>query len=167
MSGGTASEAGCYRTADAAYAHLLSRPDVDPRRIIIAGISLGGAVAIDLASRKPASGLLTFSTFTSMTDMARRQHPYVPVSLLLHERFESREKIRRVHCPILMFHGTADPLIPFSMMGRLAGAAGAPATLVPVPRADHDGVFTTGGEEPVRHLRAFFDAVGNPVRPLP
>jgi hypothetical protein len=51
MSGGKPSESGCYATADAAFAHLLKRKDVDPAKIVVAGWSLGGAVAIDLASR--------------------------------------------------------------------------------------------------------------------
>src|SRR5579883_1954620 len=49
MSGGQAGETGCQATADAAYSHLLTRKDIDPTRIIVAGWSLGGAVAIDLA----------------------------------------------------------------------------------------------------------------------
>jgi pimeloyl-ACP methyl ester carboxylesterase len=51
MSGGTASEPGCYAAADAAYDYLLTRKDVDPNRLVATGWSLGAAVAIDLASR--------------------------------------------------------------------------------------------------------------------
>jgi fermentation-respiration switch protein FrsA (DUF1100 family) len=165
LSGGSASEAGCYATADAAYAHLLTRKDVDPQRIIIAGFSLGGAVAIDLASRKPASGLVTFSTFTTMTDMAYRQQPYVPCSLLLQQRFESVRKIRQVRCPILLIHGASDGFIPISMMRRLARAATVPVTQVAVPGADHESLFSVGGDEPVRHLNSFLRAVRDPIAP--
>jgi fermentation-respiration switch protein FrsA (DUF1100 family) len=159
LSGGEASEGGCYRTADAAYAYLLSRPDVDLRRVVIGGVSLGGAVAIDLAARKPASGLVTVSTFTTMTAMAGRQVPIAPVSLILHQRFESSRKIRRVHCPILMLHGTADPFIPHAMMGSLAAAATAPVTQVDVPRADHENALSIDGPEPAAHLREFLERV--------
>ena len=80
-------EQACYQTADACYKHLLSRENVDPRRIVIAGRSLGGAVAIDLASRLDVAGLVAFSTFTRMSEMASRRYPFVPASLLLRHRF--------------------------------------------------------------------------------
>ena len=78
MSGGQPGESGCLATADAAYDHLQSRRDVDPRAIVAVGWSLGGAVAIDLASRRPVAGLAAFSTFTSMVEMARRNFPFLP-----------------------------------------------------------------------------------------
>ena len=79
MSGGEAGELGCRETAEAAFAHLQSRPDVDRGRVVVVGWSLGGAVAIDLASRHPVAGLATFCTFTRMADMARRLVPFLPV----------------------------------------------------------------------------------------
>ena len=95
MSGGSPSEKGCQATADAAYDYLVSTRGIDPRRIIAAGWSLGGAVAIDLASRRQVGGLIAFSSFTSGVDMARRMLPFVPVSLLLRHRFDSIDKIAR------------------------------------------------------------------------
>ena len=65
MSDGHPSEAGCYATADALYDQVLKQKEVDPKRIIIAGWSLGAAVAVDLANRKPVAGLATFSAFTN------------------------------------------------------------------------------------------------------
>ena len=67
MSDGQASEAGCYATADAACEHLLDRPEVDGRRIIAAGWSLGSGVAIDLASRRPVAGLATHLLYRHKT----------------------------------------------------------------------------------------------------
>ncbi len=124
LSGGHASEAGCYAAADAAYAHLQTRRDIDARRIIAAGWSLGGAVAIDLATRRPVAGLAVFSTFTSIRDAARAHVPFVvPVGLLVRNAFDSAGKIGRVTCPILIGHGKRDSIIPFSMMDRLIAAA--------------------------------------------
>ena len=99
MSGGQPSEAGCQATADAAYDHLQRRGDVDPRPIVAVGWSLGGAVAIDLASRRPVAGLVAFSTFTSMVEMARTEFPVPPHSLLLRHRFDSLTKIGQRHLP--------------------------------------------------------------------
>ena len=88
-------------TADAAYDYLVSTRGVEPDRIIAAGWSLGGAVAIDLASRRQVGGLIAFSSFTSLGDMARRILPFVPVSLLLRHRFDSVSKIAKIGCPDL------------------------------------------------------------------
>jgi fermentation-respiration switch protein FrsA (DUF1100 family) len=153
MSGGSPSEAGCYATADAAYDHLASRPDVDPTRIYAAGWSLGSGVAVDLASRRPVAGLVIFSSFTSMVDMGRLLYPWVPVSLLLEHRFESEAKIAKVTCPMLIGHGRQDRAIPFAMSDRLAAAARSPVTRIAVDRADHNDLFYVGG-------RALYDAIG-------
>lgn len=159
MSTGKPSEAGCYATADAAYDYLLSRPDVDPRRIVSAGGSLGGAVAIDLASRRPVAGLATFMTFTCLGDVAQGHFPWVPVAPLLHSRFDSIQKIRRVDCPILLVHGTKDRMIPHAMQARLASAAAAPVTQVVVPEGTHNDLFDIGEEEIAAAFRQFLAAL--------
>ena len=112
MSGGSPSEKGCQATADAAYDYLATTKKLDPKTIISAGWSLGGAVAIDLASRRQVGGLIAFSTFTSGVQMARRMLPFVPVSLLLRHRFDSLQKIAKVRCPILIGHWSTRPHDP-------------------------------------------------------
>lgn len=95
LSGGKAGESGCYATADAAYDHLRGRSDIDPSRIVVIGRSLGGAVAIDLSSRRDVAGLVVLCSFTSMAEVVRGKHPYLPVSLLLSHRFEKRLEDRQ------------------------------------------------------------------------
>ncbi len=163
MSGGSAGELGCRETAEAAFAHLLTRPDVDRGRIVVAGWSLGGAVAIDLASRHPVAGLATFCTFTSMADMARRVFPFLPASLLLRHRFENLAKIAEVGCPVLIGHGRGDRIIPFAMADRLTGAAKGPVVRVTIDEADHNDFFLTGGERIMTPLRGFIEQL--PRRP--
>jgi pimeloyl-ACP methyl ester carboxylesterase len=152
---GSASEEGCYQAADTAYDWLLGRAGGDSGRILIAGHSLGGGVAVDLASRKPAAGLALFNTFTSVVDMASREYPWVPVRLLLRHRFESDRKIARVHCPILLVQGDADELIPPSMTERLVSLAGGPVTRVRISHAGHNDLFDSGGEPLWSALRRF------------
>ena len=151
-SGGVPSEAGCEATAAAAYEHLKGRNDVDPSRIVVAGWSLGAAVAIDLATRRPVAGLVVLSGFTGAADMARRLVPLAPGFLLRH-RFESLKKIRRVAVPTFVGHGREDSLIPFSMGERLADAAGGPVARHVVERGDHNEFFDRGGPP-------LFDAIG-------
>lgn len=159
-SSGAPSEVGCRETAEAAFDALAARPDVDPRRIVSAGSSLGSGVAVDLASRRPVAGLATFSAFTSMVDMGRRDYPYVPVSLLLSYRFESLAKIASVRCPVFVSHGLADGFIPPAMSERLAAAAGGPVTFFPVTGAHHDDLFDVGGAPLGLALAAFLRGCG-------
>jgi alpha/beta superfamily hydrolase len=141
LSTGDACEAGCYATADAAYRHLLSRRDIDPRRIIVAGASLGGAVAIDLASREPnVAGLVTLITFTSMPDMARVLQPTLPIWRFIRHKFESERKMPRVTCPALVIHSTGDALVPYWMADRLASACGGPVSRLKIEGAGHSSV---------------------------
>jgi uncharacterized protein len=163
MSGGEAGETGCRETAEAAFAHLQTRPDVDRGRIVVAGWSLGGAVAIDLASRNQVAGLATFCTFTRMADLARRVVPFLPVSLMLRHRFENVGKIAEVDCPVLIGHGRRDQIIPFAMADRLAGAARGPVTRVTIDEADHNDFFLAGGERIMTPLREFIGRL--PRRP--
>lgn len=159
MSGGKASESGCQTTADVALDHLRTRKDLDPKQIVAAGWSLGGAVAIDLASRETLAGLIAFSTFTSMGDMARANLPFLPSSLLLRHRFDNLSKIPHIHCPILIGHGRRDELIPYAMFERLSSAAKAPTMKFTVEGAGHNDFFAIGGEQVLRAIRAFLDQI--------
>jgi fermentation-respiration switch protein FrsA (DUF1100 family) len=145
MSGGGPSEQGCQDTALAAYDYLVSTRGADPKRIISAGWSLGGAVAIDLAWRRRVGGLIVFSSFTSAVEMARRALPLVPVSLLLRHRFNSVHKIARIGCPILIGHGRLDRLIPFRMGEELAAKAAGPVTTLWIDGAEHNNFYEAGG----------------------
>jgi uncharacterized protein len=147
MSRGSASEKGCQATALTAYDYLVTARKVDPKQIISAGWSLGGAVAIDLASEKQVGGLVAFSSFTSAVELGRRAFPFVPVSLLLRHRFDNVTKISRINCPILIGHGRWDRTIPFEMGEELAAKAGGPVTTLWIDRADHNDFFDVGGDQ--------------------
>jgi len=159
MSGGRPSEAGCYAAADAAYDYLLTRSDVDKNRIVAVGWSLGSAVAIDLASRRPVAGLVTFSAFTSMSDEAANFVPWIAAALLVTPQFESIKKIPDVSCPILMFHGTQDTLVPPEMSDRLARAAKAKVTEIRVKGAGHNDIFAIGGQSLFQQVQKFVDGL--------
>jgi fermentation-respiration switch protein FrsA (DUF1100 family) len=145
MSGGQPSERGCEETALAVYDYLTSQRGIPSSSILAGGWSLGGAVAIDLAQKKPIAGLIVFCTFTSGADLGRRLIPFLPVSLLLHHRFDSLSKIAHVGCPILIGHGRLDQIIPFSMAQQLAAAAKTPITTLWIDQADHNDFFDIAG----------------------
>lgn len=165
MSEGRAGEAGCYATAEAAYQALLARSDVDPDRIVAAGWSLGGAVAIDLASRHEVAGLIVFSTFTRMADMARLHYPWLPASWLLRHHFENLEKIAGITAPILIGHGALDELIPPAMSDHLAAEAGGPTTQIDLPNSGHADIFLLDGPRLFAAMRSFLASIPAPDGP--
>jgi dienelactone hydrolase len=159
MSSGKSSEQTLYETADACWDHLQSRRDIDPTKIIPSGWSLGAAVAIDLASRKPVAGLVTFSAFTTMSRMARIVVPFLPTSLMLSYRFDNVTKIKQLQVPILFVHGEHDRLIPHQMSDELAAAATRSPRVTRVSIfSDHNDVFETD-EAVYGPLKQFIDAV--------
>ena len=161
LSGGSPGERSCYQAADASYRHLLGRRDVDPDRIVAAGWSIGGAVAIDLASREPVAGLIALSTFTSLARVAAIHMPFLPHRLLLRHRFESGRKIGKVRAPILLGHGMADRIVPAFFLARLAELAGKPVDRVEIDGAEHNDFFDLGGAKLANALRRFLDRVAD------
>lgn len=159
MSGGSPSERGCQETADAAHDYLVKTRSVPVGSLIVGGWSLGGAVAVDLASRRPPAGLIMFSSFTSGVDMAHRIVPFLPASILLRHRFDNIRKIRKITCPILIGHGRRDQIVPFEMGKRLAEAARAPVTTLWIDGADHNDFYDVAGRNVDRAIERFIDSL--------
>lgn len=139
-SGGQPSEAGCYAAADAAYDWLIQTRRVPPGQLLVYGESLGGGVAVDLASRRPHRGLVLVKTFTALPDVGQHVVPWVPAGWLMHNRFDSLAKIGLCKGPVFVVHGTADWLIPFAQGRRLFEAARGPKAFCPVEGATHNNL---------------------------
>jgi uncharacterized protein len=154
---GKPDEAGVYRDADAAYDYLVEQRHFRPQDIVIYGHSLGGAVAVNLASRRPCRGLIVQSSFTNVRAMARRMFAIPLVEFLAKSRFDSLEKIREVRAPILIVHGTRDDVVPFAMGQELFAAAPAPKRFHPIEGAGHNNVLEAGGENYLACLKAFVE----------
>lgn len=157
-SSGQPSEAGLYRDAATAWAHLVQRPDTGDAPRVIFGRSLGGAVALELAMRAqadavPPDGLILESTFTSARAMARLAFP-VPLPALP-IKYDSLSKIHRLKIPLLMIHGQQDELIPIAQGRALFEAAPEPKIWVPIPGAGHNDTYLIAGEAYFRQLAAF------------
>jgi uncharacterized protein len=129
-SAGVPTEQGLYRDADAAYRYLREIRGIAASRIVIFGHSLGSAVAVDLASRVPAAGLILEGALTSVVDRGQELYPYIPVRWLAASRFASLEKMSGVRVPKLFLHAAADNVIPLAHGRRLYDAAPSPKTFV-------------------------------------
>ena len=139
-SGGRPGEAGIYEAGALAYEALVSRPGVDPRRIYVYGRSLGSAVATRIAAEHPVAGLILESPFTSARGMAAHLYRIFPL-FLVRLRLDNLASVRRVRCPVLVFHGTADRLVPISMGRQVAAAAPGPAEFVMIEGAGHNETY--------------------------
>ena len=148
-------ESSVYEDVEAAWNYLTQVRHIPAERIFLYGHSLGGAIAIDLALRHPnIAGLVVEGTFTAMRSMVAhlyRQFLIFPVKLLLHQRFDSLSKVRSLAMPILLIHGTADPVVPAHMSQALFTAATEPKKLLLVPEAGHHNVEELGS---VQYLQA-------------
>jgi fermentation-respiration switch protein FrsA (DUF1100 family) len=134
---GKPSERGCYAAADACLDWILREKRVSPREVILHGGSLGCAVSIELATRRPYRALVLVSPFTSVPDMAARRYPWLPVRPFLRYRFDNLAKVGRTAGRVLLAHGTADRFVPFSMGERLFAAAPQPKQFFPMIDHDH------------------------------
>jgi hypothetical protein len=131
-SGGKPSEAGCYAAADAAYDWLVEKQQVPADKILLVGVSLGGGVATDLASRRDHRALVLLSTFTSIPEAAQQVYFWLPARWLVHNQFDNLKKIGQCRRPVFVAHGTADRLLPFSQGERLFAAANEPKQFFPM-----------------------------------
>ncbi|MBD2305397.1 alpha/beta fold hydrolase [Chroococcidiopsis sp. FACHB-1243] len=158
------SESQVYQDARVAWDYLVKEKKIPANRIFIYGHSLGGAVAIDLAVKQPkAAGLIVESSFTSVADMVNHQQIYriFPIDLLLHQRFDSIDKVGSLAMSVLFIHGTADWQVPASMSQQLYQAAPQPKQIFLVPEAGHNNTAEVAGSKYFQVVQQFVRQVEN------
>ena len=153
-SGGHATEAGMYEAADLAYNALITRPEVDRRRVYVYGRSLGSAAATHTAAAHDVAGLILESPFTSARGMAARHYGIFP-RFLVRLGLDNVGRMRSIRCPTLIFHGTADMLVPMKMGRDVAAAAAGPVEFVMIEGAGHNDTYDMGGKAYKAKLAAF------------
>jgi len=122
---GNPSEQGLYEDGKSAIDWLIKK-GVSEKNLILYGESLGTGVATHLAQNKNFAGVILETPFTSMIDAAKKFYPYIPVKLLLKDKFENYKKIKNINSPILIMHGEVDQLVPFSMGKKIYEIANEP-----------------------------------------
>lgn len=140
-SDGKPGEQNMYDDAIAAYNWLINEKHYQPDQIVIFGRSLGGAVAIELATRVKCRSLLVESSFTSIYGMARKLFPYFPVKFLLRYDFGSIDRIGKISCPIAIVHSPEDDIIPFEMGKELYAAANEPKEFLEISGLHNDHTY--------------------------
>ena len=151
-----------YQDATAAWDYLVKKREIKPSNIIIYGHSLGGAVAINLATQYPeAARLIVDSSFTSIAEIvnARGQFRLFPVALILNQRFESLKKVKLLRMPVLFIHGADDTVIPVNMSKQLYAAAPQPKQLFIVPNAGHNNTAKIAGLKYFETVKKFVNQI--------
>lgn len=159
-SAGRPTEHDLYADADAAYDCIL-KAGYRAGQIVIHGESLGTAVAVDLASRRPCAGVVLEAPFTSARDVAQTVLPVIGPMLVW--GFNSREKIGRVHAPMLFIQGDRDEVIPLRLGQALYAAAPEPKSFWAVLGAGHNDIVQAGGAAYGQRLRAFYQSIRSPA----
>ena len=154
LSQGKPSEHGLYLDAQAMYRHLIEARGLEPASVVAWGKSLGGAVAIDLATRERLGGLVLESTFLNAPAMARLIVPWWPVRLLK-TRFASDEKLAGLELPKLIIHGDRDEVIPFAQGRALYERAAEPKSFLAVPGGDHNDLPLLSHSEVLARVEDF------------
>ncbi len=162
-SAGSPDEPGLALDARAARRYLLSRPDVDASRVVYFGESLGAAVAVELAAEHPPAALVLRSPFTSMADVGRHHYPFLPVRLLLRDRFATIDRIAQVRAPLLVIAGDADSIVPLAQSRRLYEAANPPKDFVVIEGADHNDAALTAGPLVVAATMRLLERLDTPI----
>ena len=122
---GSPTEINLYEDARAAV-KWLNEKGVKNNSIILYGESLGTAIAVELAQKNIFNSIILESPFTSMTNAAKIYYPYLPVNILLKDRYDSIKKIKKIKKPILIMHGMKDDIVPFKMGVELFQKANQP-----------------------------------------
>jgi fermentation-respiration switch protein FrsA (DUF1100 family) len=145
---GQPTEAGLYADAAAAM-DFLAREGITADRIVVYGESLGTGLATQLASQHQVAALVLEAPYTSIMAAAAAHYWFLPVSLFLHDRFDSLSRIAQVRSPILIMHGDRDRIVPPALGRELFAAAPEPKEFWSVPEGAHENLYGFGAPETV------------------
>lgn len=139
--------------ADAGYRFLESK-GFSSKRIVLHGESLGCAVALELAARRPVAGAVLEAPFTSLSDMAATVIPVIGRTLM--SGLDSRSNIMHLRGPLLVVHGDSDEVVPYRMGEELYRLAPGPKKLYTVAGAHHNDLREVAGPGYADRLRDFY-----------
>ena len=146
---GKPSERGFYADAEAYYAWLLDQ-GIAESQIVLYGESIGSGPATYLASQHwNARGLILDAPFTSFVDVIQKQMFFVPVGLLLRDRYSNIDRIANINMPLLIMHGERDSVVSSGLGIRLYNAANGPKKLKLFSEGGHSDLYSFGAGQAV------------------
>lgn len=158
---GAPSEQGLYKDARAFLQWLTQQKQIPPARIVLYGESIGSGPAVQMASETAPAALVLEAPLSSASAMARRSYPYVPVNLLLRDRYDNLSKIGRIKTPLLIVTGEKDTIIPPAHSRAVFEAASDPRYYVTLPGAGHNDMAEYGLENVVLEFLGALDFSGD------
>lgn len=155
---GHPSEQALYQSANAAWHYLIADKKIKQKNIIIFGRSLGGAVAVDLAARVNAGGLILESTFSSVRDVVDIVFSGLSSFIYLRYAFDSFSKINKVEAPILVIHSPDDEVIPYILGRKLFEKVESEKSFLQIGGGHNDG-FMQSISPYMQKLRIFIQPI--------
>ncbi len=152
---GKPTENALYKDARAVKSWL-NLNNVQDAEIILYGESLGTAVAVDLAKDFNFAGIILESPFTSMVELAKKYYPYLPVKLVLKDKYETIKKLDQINSPILILHGAKDTIVPFEMGLKIYEIANSPKYKY---FNDNDDHMMDYNEDLVQSIKSFIKTI--------
>jgi uncharacterized protein len=145
---GKPTEQGLYTDGRAAM-DFLNNQGVSPEDIVLFGESLGSGVAVQLATEYKTRALVLEAPYTSAIDVAAEAYWFLPVRLMMKDRFDSLAKINKVHAPVLVLHGEHDRTIPVAHGRKLLSAAKDPRRGIFFEHGGHNDLPNHGSDSEV------------------
>jgi uncharacterized protein len=154
---GSPSERGLARDVRAAHRFLVHDAGVPGDRVLYYGESLGAAVVVELATEHPPAGLVLRSPFVDLAAVGRVHFRFLPVSILLRDRFPLVDQLAEVKSPVTVVHGTRDSIVPAEQSRAVAEAAPTLRQLLAVEGADHNDPVLLDGNLLINAVVALAD----------
>jgi uncharacterized protein len=155
---GSPSEEGLYQDALGAFDYLTRIRMIRPERIVLFGRSLGAVVAAEVASQKPAAGLILESPFPSIEAVAKYHYGGLPVHWLLGAEFRLIDRLPQLSLPKLIVHGDQDEIIPIELGRQVFEAAKPPKSFYVIKGADHNNTYYVGGKPYFQRFAEFIQS---------
>lgn len=137
---GKLGETRLFADAQLFYDYVLER--YPENKVIVYGRSLGAAIATQVASMNNPKKLVLETPFYNLYDAAKHRFSFLPLKLLLRYRFETNNNIQNIQCPIVIFHGTEDSVVPYGSGKQLFEAAPIPKEMITIPGGDHNNLIS-------------------------
>ena len=141
LSEGVPTQDALFSDATSIYDQLIQRSDVDKNKVVAMGRSLGTGVAVYLAENRPLKGAILISPYDSITSIGQRTYPFLPVSLLMRNPFNSLSRAPKIKVPMLCVVASDDRVVPVSHSTKFYDAWAGKKQWHLINHADHNNLL--------------------------